>query len=332
MDEDTADGAVPAGTPETNGTGTPETDVVAAEPSAPALDDARSRLRAYLGPEESLRTVAHGTLVDDPQGTGVVGVTDDRFLAVTDAGSLLTAGFDRVRSVRCHTVTLPVVRGLDARLAVAVGFLAALVGFSGVLATATSPLTPPLAFLAAGGALALTHLRFGGVAVESEPETLESLRSAFRAVRRRVSGETFDLDAPRAWLREHAGETRLTTWAGGGAVGLSLALSAAVESGLGAPLFALATAGGVALVVFGFYHGRTFDRLAVDWRHERAVTVALDDGTTVTVRTDTDADLDRQIAAQVGERRSTPGTDRNRPTRSGGDSKRTNWTSEPDGS
>jgi len=301
MDEDTADGAVPAGPPRTNGSGTSEADVVTADPMAPAPEDTHGRLRTYLRPEESLRTVTRGTLLDDPHGTGLVGVTDHRFVAVTDARSVLTAGFDRVRSVRSHTVTLPTVRGVDARLAVAVGFLTALLGFAGVLATATSPVTPPLACLAAGGAMALTHIRFEGIAVEPEPGAQGFVASVSRTVRRRFTASGVDLDRHREWLRDRIDETRLAPWAGVSAVVISLALAAVVENGFLAPLFALTTASGVALVVFGFYHGRTFDRLAFDWRRQRAVTLALDDGTTVTIRTDADADLDRQIAAHLAE-------------------------------
>jgi len=328
MDDDTADGAVPARTPESNGTGdlAPETDDTG--PPIPAA----GRLRTFLRPDESLRTVARGTLLDDPQGPAVVGVTDTRFLTVTDSGSVLTAGFDRIRSVRCHRVTLPTVRGVDARLAVALGFLAALVGFVGVLGTATNPLTPALAFAAAGGGSVVTYARYGGVTVESESDTSGLLAQVPSAVRRRFVDDPAALVALRAWFRERIDETRLTPWAGASTVVVSLALMTVVENGFLASIFALTSASGVALVVFGFVHGRTFDRLAFDWRHQRAVTVALEDGTSVTIRTDTDADLDRQIAAHVGERRPIPGTDRTRPTHSDGDPRRANWSGDPDGS
>jgi hypothetical protein len=326
MDDDTADGAVPARTPESNGTG----DLVPERTDTGPPTPAAGRLRTYLRSEEPLRTVARGTLLDDPQGPAVVGVTDTRFVAVTDAGSVLTAGFDRTRSVRCHRVTLPTVRGVDARLAVALGFLAALVGFVGVLGTATSPITPALAFAAAGGSSVVTYVRYGGVAVEPESDTPEFFSQVSSSVRRRFVDGSAALDAFRAWTRERVDETRLTPWAGAGAVVVSLALVTVVENGFLASIFALTSASGVALVVFGFYHGRTFDRLAFDWRHQRAVTVALEDGTSVTIRTDTDADLDRQIATHVGEPRPAPGTDGNGPTRSSGDSRRTNWAGDPD--
>lgn len=327
MDEDTDDGAVPSGPPQTNGDGSPATDVVDGDSPAsaptPAHAVSHGRLRAYLRPEESLRTVTRGRLLDDPQGPAVVGVTDDRFVAVTDAGSVLSAGFDRVRSVRCHTATLPTVRGVDARLCFAVGFLAALVGFLGVLATATSPLTPALTFLAAGAAMLVTHVRYGGVSVEPAPEAPEFLTSLSRRVRDWFVDGPVEFDARRDWIRTRVGETRLQPWVWSDALALSLglaislALVALVESGFAAPLFAVATAGGASLVVFGFYHGRTFDRLALDWRRERTVTAALEDGTTVTIRTDTDSDLDRLIATRVGK-----SSGANRAERSGRWSKR----------
>jgi len=324
MDEDTDDdGAVSSEASRTNGDGGPAPDVVDGDPPAPdpdhgsgpgtdlaaTSDPDSARLRAYLRPEESLRTVARGTLLNDPRGPAVVGLTDDRFVAVTDAGSFLAAGFDRVRSVRGHTATLPTVRGVDARLCFAVGFLAAVVGFLGVLATETNPFTPALAFLAAGGAMVVTHVRYEGVSVEPPSGVPDFVTSLSREVRHhfvgsqvanRFVGGPVDLDARRDWIRERVGEMRPALWVGSGAVVLSLALVAFVESGFAAPLFVVATATGVALVVFGFHHGRTFDRLALGWRHERTVTAALDDGTTVTIRTEADSDLDSRIATRVG--------------------------------
>jgi hypothetical protein len=253
--------------------------------------DARTgaAVRRHLASDESLRHVAAARLLGDQRDPATVGVTDDRLLAVTADGGFVGVGLDRVSSVRSRPRTTLSVRGRDHRLLVGAGVLFAVAGFLGVLSTAR-PLSAALALVAAGGVLAVDRVRRVGVDFELALAALDrhdgetGLADRLRAVRRRVD----------------ASDDRLAFVAAVALAALALLVVVAVEPSLFAPLFVLATAAGVWLASYAVRHGNAFDDLELVARRQRTVSVAVDDGSVLAVRTHPDATLDRELARLTG--------------------------------
>ncbi len=280
-------------------------DATTVEPWRPASPTGRetAAVRRHLRRDESLQAVDGARLLGDRGGDAAVGLSDDRLLAVTDDG-LVSVGLDRLTAVRSSVDATLGVRGRDARLLGALGYLCSVVAFLGVLGTAADPLTPTLALATAGGAIAADHVHREGVAPNGRTLTdrlrrfdpLATLADALGGIERR--------------LRGRAGADPLGRWGTGAlAVGPFAAL-VALEGTILPPLFALATVGGFALVVHAVRNGDEFDGLEVVRRRRRTVTATFDDGTVLAMRTRPDSPLDRELAARVGGRSGRPARSR----------------------
>lgn len=283
----------------------PERAVSETAPATPVEDAPAPSLQGYLGTGESLRLVREGTLVGDYRGPATVGVTDDRLLAVTADGEFVSVGLDRVTAVRSNPRTTVGVEGNDARLMFGVGYLLAVVGFLGVLGGAASALTPALTLVTLGGLVTADHVRRKGADVDVDPAAalidgaaeldrladVDAASSLERALDR--------LGAARERLGEYLDDEDQVRLAAGALAVLPFLGIVLVEGGVVVPVFALLTVASIGLVVYTFRNEDDFDGIELDWRRQRTVTACLDDGRSVTVRTDVDADLDSHLAGDV---------------------------------
>lgn len=259
-------------------------------PPGSAVRDAAA-VRQYLTARESLRFVDAAVLIEERPRPAAVGLTDERLLAVTGDGGFVGVGLDRICSVRSDRHTSLGVRGTDARVPLAAGFLLAIVGFLGVLAGAANPLTPTLAVAAVGGALATDYVR---------RESVDW--SGVLAAIRRADGDSSVADRLERLGRridERAGGETVTLAAAGALALLPFLAVVALEPGLIAPAWTVVTAAGALLTVRGFRHADDLADVELVRRRERTVRATVEDGSTITVRTRPDSTLDRVLSGLV---------------------------------
>lgn len=278
----------------TNGHRTPA-DGVASDgfPEREARDSGERSLGRYLAAGESLTFVADGTLLGEYRSGATVGLTGARLLVATETGEFLSVGLDRISSVRSTLRRTVDVDLGDARLAYAVGYVLAIVGFLGVLGGAGSAVSPVLTLVTVAGVFAADRVRRSGVPVGLSDLDASVADGAW------VQKAAARLHAARDRLAEYVTEDDQLRWA---AVALAVAPFlglVVIEGGLAVPAFALLTVGGIGLVVHTFRNEASLDGIELDLRRQRTVTACLDDGRTVTVRTAVDADLDRQLAGEA---------------------------------
>lgn len=253
----------------------------------PSKRDRTAAVRRFLAPGESLHVVDPVSYLEDGGRPAVVGLTDERVLLVGDDGGFVGVGLDRVCAVRSDDRTALDVRGLDYRLPLLAGYLLAVVGLVGVLGTAGNPLSPTLALMALGGALATDHVvredadfgpamavlrRYGG-----DTGLADRLRRAGRAVDGRIADDVALLAASTVGVG-------------------AFAAIVAVEGGFVTPLYTVLVVVGMGLAVYAFRNSETFGGMELVRRRQRTVTATLEDGTTLTVRTRPESTLARDIA------------------------------------
>lgn len=252
------------------------------------------QVRTHLAPDEPLEVVAGGTLLDDAGHESVsIGMTDRRFLCVSQAETFVSIGYDDVSSVRSRRRTRTSVAGTDFRLLLALGGILALLGFVGVFALGPGSLAPALTLVTAGCLAVADAQRRAGVEVEWEPL-------------REYVGEIFDgvdgLDAARETGREvladlaDADDDRILFFASAfvGVVAFLGVLLVAVH--VLVPLFALVSIGGVGLAGYAYHRRADFEEVAVVQQNERVVNIDTTGGRTVSVRIDPDQEIDRQLS------------------------------------
>jgi hypothetical protein len=265
-------------------------------------------VREYLVSDEPVKAAADGQVLDStPGGTVSLGLTDRRVVFVSEDGGFLDIDYDHICSVRSQPRTAVSVRGNDYRLLLVGGFVLGIVGLLGVLGVASNPLSPVFTLLFVGGI---------GVAERAvrldEDVTIEGVDPIARL--RRLDGR-FDWDAVEAKMNglnghspgaiAHREKRRVNEYVGdrqlllAGSVVLAFAPFIALvvfESSLLAPVFALFTAGGIALLVYGFRHGGDLQNLQVVREREREVSIDVVDGRTVNLRVDPDVTVDRKLS------------------------------------
>lgn len=243
-------------------------------------------VREFLSPDESLRLVDTVSYLYEGRHPAVVGLTDDRLLLVVEDDRFVGLGLDRVCTVRSNTRTSFDVRGLDYRLLVAVGCLLAVVGLAGVVGTAGNPLSPPLALVTLLGALGAERI------ARERPDPSGALASLLRhdgalaALNRR--------DGMLAALTRHERELALGVTSALGAGGF--VVLAATESEPATPFFTVLLLVGAGLAVYASHNSERFEAMELVRSRRRTVTLTVEDGSTVRLRTSPDSPLDRELA------------------------------------
>lgn len=273
-------------------------------------DRAGDPVRSALAPGESLDYTASAELITGTAGRpATVAVTDQRVVVLSADGAFTGVGHDRIAAVRGRLRAGFGLRGADYRLLIAAGGLLAVLGFVGVLGTAANAVTPVLALIALGGALAVERVADSTVGVDE--------RVIAGTVRRAGGSESLaeTVRESKERLNEHATDEELAL-AASGALALAPILAILVlDASALAALSAIVTIGGVALVRFAVRHTGEFDGFELVRRRYRLVRVALEDGDELRLRTDVESRLDRDLAAITGTAR--------RPTRRDGGSRST---------
>lgn len=250
-------------------------------------------LRGYLASDEPLDIVGTGTLLDDANHESVsIGMTDRRFLCVSQAETFVSVGYDDVSSVRTRRRTRTAVTGTDYRLLMALGGLLAVLGFVGVFALGPGSLAPALTIVTAGCLAVADSVRNDGVQIEWEQfredvgkivAKLDGI-DAVRPVGRQVVADIADTENDRLLL---AASSLL------GAIAFLGVILSAVH--VLAPIFALVSIGGVALTAQAYRRRGDFEETALVQQNERVVRIDTTGGRTVSVRIDADAGFDRQL-------------------------------------
>jgi hypothetical protein len=260
------------------------------------------RLRACLGPEESLNTVVDAS-VSSPafDSDAIVGLTDRRLLAVSTSSGFVGVKRSAVRSVRSHVATVYALHSVDVRLVALVAFFTAVTGFAGLLGTTRDPMTPVLALVAVGGVFAVDNLRDGTTSgwspvVDAARSAIESIpRSArWRRYCRSVLPHTRSLsprDPPLVSLRFVVGLF---------ALGLPVLGIAVLSQSIGAVVLLGLLLTGVSLLLYAHHNHRSLQGFDVSRQRRRIVHVSLTDGSLVTVRTDPECRLDLELSRTVG--------------------------------
>ncbi|PSP33943.1 hypothetical protein BRC64_02265 [Halobacteriales archaeon QH_10_67_22] len=262
---------------------------------------ARSAVGEYLGAGESLQVIDEVSRPDDGGTPAAVGLTGRRLLVVSPDGSFLDVGLDRVCSVRSDRQSYLGVRGNDYRLVLCVGYLFAIVGLVGVLATSTSALTPTVALTTVGGVLLTDHVYRAGVDLDGPIGALD-----------RGGRAAATTDRLRRWKRRlngHVTDDDLALGATGGFTAGTFLLVVTVEPGLLAPALTLATVVGCVLSVYAFRYSDAFDGIELVRRRQRTVRVTVEDGQVVTLCTNPESTLDRELARLAHGRSPRPAVD-----------------------
>lgn len=257
----------------------------------PATERRLAAIRRHLERDERVhvtecvaQTPNTGRIPTGGGGPAAVGVTDHRLLAASDA-AVRDIEFERVTSVRATTGTTLGVRLRDARLIAALGYLCSIFAFLAVMVAARDPLTPALTMLAMGGALWYTHVRphglvVGGRTVTQRLERLSpfaALSGVLRRVERRLLGR--------------AGTDPITRWSAGALVVAPFVATLRFEGVSVAPVFVTLAVASFAVVGYAVRHSDEFGGLALRRRRYATVDVAVENGSSLSVRTRPDSPL-----------------------------------------
>ena len=260
-----------------------------------AMDRTTAAVRPYLRSDESIRTADTGQLVGGGGEPVSVALTDERLLVVTD-DSFIAVDVDGLSGVRSSVETRLGLRGMDFRLLGAVGYLLSVVVFLATLGVASNPLTPALTLVTGGAALAAGYLFGEGLDLHGRTLTdrlrahgpLATLADALVGLERRLLGR--------------ASADPLAAWAATVLAVVVFGVVVALEGGLLAPLFVLATVGSFALVVHAVGHSDDFDGIDLVRHRRRWVSATTATGDAVAVWTRPESSLARALAARVGHR------------------------------
>lgn len=266
--------------------------------AAPVTDRAgRGALDAYLRANESVALATAAALGGDHlRGPVTVAVTDARLLAVSEDGEFLCVGLDRVSAVSSRPRTRVALGDVDVRALYAVGFLVAVAGFLGVLATATSALTPVLTLVTLGAVLAYDHVRDADTAPLPDDPVRARWVAGFDALTERFPRVERAADRLSGVETGAVGQ-RVARLGIGGLVAAPALSIVAVETGHVTVASALSTVAGTALLVYAFRNADAFDGFALRSRRRRVVRATLEDGSAITAHVDPDARLDVALAA-----------------------------------
>lgn len=261
-------------------------------------------LRGYLASDESLDVVGTGTLLDDVGHESVsIGMTDRRFLCVSQAETFVSIGYDDVSSMRTRRRTRTAVAGTDYRLLMVLGGLLAVLGYVGVFALGPGSLAPALTLVTVGCLAVADSVRHDGAQVEWEQtreyvgKTVAKLDGidAVRPVGRLVVADIAEADDDKQLL--------VASSLLGVVAFLGVILFAAHVL---VPLFAVVSVGGVGLIAQAYRRRTDFEELTVVQQNERVVRIDTTGGLTVSVRVNPDAELDRQLCRAAYTDRPTP--------------------------
>lgn len=256
--------------------------------------------RDYLAPDESVVSSAHGTVVDGSfRSRGSIGITDRRVLFVTDSDRFLDVTHDAIASIRGRQRTGYTTRGVGYRLAVVTGALIAVAGFVGVLGVQANAETFTFALATVGGAAVAEYGRRSSFDVEwpASDEVLGALTADRTALGEVLADVGFrrseGADGDDAWLVfvPVLGAVSLVSLIG--LVGVTGRL-------LVVPLVVVALAG-LALADYAHRRTRALDAAGNGRRRERAVSIDLVNGRTVTFRVDSTERIDRDLSGVVRE-------------------------------
>ncbi|WP_436344215.1 hypothetical protein [Natronorubrum sp. FCH18a] len=230
------------------------------------------RFESHLVEGESVRTLDSGRLLEDAIGSRtVIGLTDRRLLCVSTSNEFVDVRYDYICSIRSRERSKVTYRSPDGpnRLTHLVAGLVALV----VLAVGVVETTTASAFqgVVTGGLAAVT------IAVAVGIDRVRNRPGVARAHEPVLVG---------------AGVLALVI----------LVVLGLVATSTFAPLFALVTLGGLALVGYAFRYRTDLGNVGFDRRRETHLSINTVDGETIRFVVDVDSELDRELSVSVHQR------------------------------
>ncbi|NGM69167.1 hypothetical protein G6M89_09135 [Natronolimnobius sp. AArcel1] len=270
---------------------------------------ATQTLRAHLVPNESLNAVYEGQVETESERAAMtIGVTDRRLLGCGDEGAFVDVKQEYITSIQSTRRATSSVRGVDDRIVTAVGvaiavlsvlgitLVAALAGTAGIFALGLS-----VAAIAGTTAAALAFRQGAGFEAFDRTQPLESLSEA-EPVTTLSLDEAFDFE-----LDLEADRQRLGLAGGASAVIAVVSFGWLLLSGsvLAAGLVASALVG-LAVAGYGRSLENEYEGLEFETTHQKHVEITTVDGRTLTIRTDSSADLECELGCWTTQRQEFP--------------------------
>ena len=260
-----------------------------------------NEFRDYLAPDEAVVSSARGTIVDDSfRSPGTIGITERRVLVVTDAEQFLEVSHDAITSIRSRPKSTFTARGIGFRLVVVVGALIAIAGFVGVLAVQSSAQAFLFALATLGGAVTAEYVRRAGSA--GDWPAPDEVWGALTTDRVSLVDVMADAGLGRSDGSEIGNEYSPVFVLVLGAVSLVSLFGLVGVTGrlVVVPLVVVALAG-LALSDYAYRRTKTLDATGEGRRRERALSIHLVDGRTVTFRVDSSERIDSALSGVVRE-------------------------------
>lgn len=248
------------------------------------------QLREYVGSGESLEAVYTATLAEQSSRTPVsVGLTDRRLFYVSQDGLFGNVDYDSIATVRSQPRTMRTYCFDDYRLALGLGGFAAVAGFLGAVAVASTLIVPFLLLAGVCGLVTAEYMRRHADDIEwrGEGEISErieefDLREAIRRFRGDASGgaDLYQL------LLLASGLLAIASFVG------VVVVTASVAVAVGTALLV----GGLGLIDYAYRHRETFEGFEINRHHETTLNISTDDDRTLRFRIDPADDVSKDMS------------------------------------